>query len=118
MRRISVPANHARGVIVGIDGNLYVSNWNRKQVYTYTPEGRQVGVTTYREISRTDGLAMDTAGNLLIADHGRGKVEVYSLCGALIKTIRMASKSAIDVEIGNDGTVMVVDGGSSKVFLY
>ena len=43
IRRISVPTNHAR-VIVGIDGNLYVST--KKQVYTYTPEGRQVGVTT------------------------------------------------------------------------
>ena len=27
IRRISVPANHARGVIVGIDGYLHVSNW-------------------------------------------------------------------------------------------
>ena len=40
IRRISVPANNARGVIVGIDGNLHVSNWQRKQVYVYTPEGR------------------------------------------------------------------------------
>ena len=118
IRRISVPANAARGVIVGIDGNLYVSNWNRKQVYTYTPEGRQVGVTTYREVQHADGLAMDTAGNLLIADHGRGKVEVYSPCGALIKTIRTGTRNAIDVEIGNDGTVMVADHGSSKVYLY
>ena len=38
IRRISVPAVHACGVIVGIDGNLYVSNWQRKKVYTYTPE--------------------------------------------------------------------------------
>ena len=118
IRRISVPANNARGVIVGIDGNLYVSNWQRKQVYTYTPEGKQVGVTTYREVKYADGLAMDTAGNLLIASQGRGTVNVYSPCGTLIKTIRTASKSAVDVEIGNDGTVMVADSGASKVFLY
>ena len=117
IRRISVPANHARGVIVGIDGNLYVSNWQRKQVYTYTPEGRQVGVTTYREIQLADGLAMDTAGNLLIADHS-SKVEVYSPCGALIKTIRTGTRHAVDVEIGNDGTVMVADHGSSKVLMF
>ena len=116
IRRISVPTNHARGVIVGIDGNLYVST--KKQVYTYTPEGRQVGVTTYREIHRADGLAMDTAGNLLIADHSRGKVEVYSPCGALIKTIRTGTQHSVDVEIGNDGTVMVADYVASKVFMY
>ena len=48
-------------------------------MYVYTPEGRQVGVTTYNEIHIADGLAMDTAGNLLIADHGRGKVGAYTL---------------------------------------
>ena len=118
LRRISVPANHARGVIVGIDGNLYVSNWQRKQVYTYTPEGRQVGVTTYREVQHADGLAMDTTGNLLITNQHGGTVNVYSPCGSLIKTIRTANKLAVGVEIGNDGTVMVADSGASKVFLY
>ena len=118
IRRISVPANRARGVKVGIDGNLYVSNWQRKQVYTYTLEGKQVGVTTYKEVKHADGLAMDAAGNLLIADHSRGKVEVYSPCGALIKTIRTGTRHAVDVEIGNDGTVMVADYGASKVLLY
>ena len=117
IRRISVPAINARGVIVGIDGNLHVSNWQRKQVYVYTPEGRRVSVTTYNEITLADGLAMDTAGNLLIADHGKGKVEVYSPCGALIKTIR-TTRYAADVEIGNDGTVLVADNASHKVFMY
>ena len=117
IRRISVPANAARGVIVGIDGNLHVSNGNRKQVYVYTPEGRRVGVTTYNELQYADGLAMDTAGNLLIADHNRGKVEVYSPCGALIKTIR-TTRNAVDVEIGNDGTILVADYATSKVFMY
>ena len=131
IRRISVPGRVARGVTMGIDGNLYVSNWDRKQVYTYTPEGKQVGVTTtytpegkqvgvttYKEIDTADGLAMDTAGNLLIADHNKGKVEVYSPCGALIKTIRTGTRYTTDVEIGNDGTVMVTDSVASKVFLY
>ena len=118
IRRISVPANQARGVIVGIDGNLHVSNWQRKQVYVYTPEGRRVGVTTYNEVHLADGIAMDTAGNLLIADHARGKVEVYSPCGTLIKTIQTGGRHAVDVKIGNDGTVLVADYASSKVFMY
>ena len=118
IRRISVPANAARGVIVGIDGNLHVSNWQRKQVYVYTPEGRRVSVTTYKEIKHADGLAMDTAGNLLIADNSKGKVEVYSPCGELIKIIRTGTRMALDVEIGNDGTVMVADYATSKVFMF
>ena len=103
---------------MGMDGNLHVSNWQRKQVYTYTPEGRQVGVTTYSQVALADGIAMDTAGNVLIADHNRGKVEVYSPCGALIKTIRTATRHSPDVEIGNDGTVLVADHVTSKVFMF
>ena len=61
---------------------------------------------------------MDTAGNLLIADHDRGKVEVYSPCGALIKTIRTGTRYAVDVAIGNDGTILVADHVASKVFMF
>ena len=115
IRRISVPTQ-ARGVIVGIDGNLHITDW-KKQVYTCTPEGKRVSLSTYREVVHGDGSAMDTAGNLLIADHNKGKVEVYSPCGALIKTIRIG-RYALDVEIGNDGTVMVADTAASKVYMF
>ena len=118
IRHVSVPAYQARGIAVGIDGNLYVTNLGRKQVYVYTPEGRRVSVTTYNELQYADGLAMDTAGNVFIADYSKGKVEVYSPCGALIKTIRTGTRHSVDVEIGNDGTVLVADEGSSKVFMY
>ena len=117
IRTIAVPGG-GRTVLVGIDGNLHVSNWQRRQVYTCTPNGKRVGLKTYKEVQYTDDLAMDSAGNLLIADHRRGKVMVYSPCGALIKTIRTGTRIAADVKIGNDGTVMVADYSTSKVFLY
>ena len=45
-------------------------------MHTYTPEGKRVGVTTYKEVRHADGLAMDIAGNILIADHfGNGEVD-------------------------------------------
>ena len=87
-------------------------------MYTYTREGKQDGEKTYKETRYANCLAMDKAGNLLIADHDSGKVEVYSSRGAHIKTIRTGTKYAIDVDIANDGTVMVTDSGASKVFLY
>ena len=102
---------------MGIDGSLRISNLG-KQVYTYTPEGRRVSVTTYQEVHRADGIAMDTAGNLLIADHDKGEVKVYSPCGALIKTIRTGTRLSTDVEIGNDGTVMVADPAAGKVLMF
>ena len=117
LRSFSVPGS-SRGIIVGIDGHLYVSNWQRKQVYKYTKQGKQVGVTNYKDIRHADGLAMDSAGHLLIADYtGGGKVVVYSPCGDLIKTIQVPKNIAVpDVEIGNDGTVIVAAG--NKVLLF
>ena len=116
IHRSSVPGN-ARGVRMGIDGNLYVSNLGN-QVYTYTPEGKRVSVTSYKEVKNADGLAVDTAGHLLIADYYKGKLEVYSPCGALIKTIRTGGRYAVDVEIGNDGTILVASYADSKVFMF
>ena len=69
---------------MGIDGNLYI--FNGRQVYTYNTEGKQLGVMTYNNIKYADGLAMDSAGHLLIADHRGRKIVVYSPCGELIKT--------------------------------
>ena len=61
---------------------------------------------------------MDTADNLLVTDHNT-KVVVYSPCGEVVKTIQVAgSRQTSDVEIGNDGTVMVAAWRSSKVYLY
>ena len=118
IRRLSVPGSNSRGVLVGIDGNLHISIWGNK-VHTYTREGRRLGEATYKELSTADGLAMDTAGNLLIADHTKGLVYVYSPCGGTpIKVIKTGSGHSDDVKIGNDGTVIVVDSRHSKIFLY
>ena len=88
-----------------------------KCILTFLKE-KKIGVKTYKEIPYPDGLAMDIAGNILIADHLKGEVEVYSPCGALIKTIRTGTRRTPDVKIGNDGTIMVSDYEISKVFLY
>ena len=62
---------------------------------------------------------MDSAGHLLIADYDGGKINVYSPCGGLIKTIKVnTSKQILDVEIGNDGTLIVADRNNNKVLLY
>ena len=117
IRSLNVPGR-TRGVIVGMDGKVYVSNWDKKSVYSYTLDGKKIGVLTTKEVHVADGLAMDTAGNLLVTDHNTNVV-VYSPCGEVVKTIQVAgSRHTTDVEIGNDGTVMVAAYASSKVYLY
>ena len=120
LRTFKIPDN-LRGILVGIDGYLYISTVgsNSRRVHKYTKQGKQVGVTRYNFYP--DGIAMDSAGNLIIAHHTGGKVDVYSPCGGLIKTIQVGiiRKGRLrDVEIGNDGTVIVADQAENKVFLF
>ena len=118
IRRFAAPG-HTRGVVVGIDGFLYISNWAQKSVLTYTLEGKKVRSMTYKEIRVADGIAMDTAGNILIADQSPlAQVVVYNPCGELIKTIRTKSRTTAGVSISNDGTIMVADHHSSRIFMY
>ena len=59
IRQFAIPNGYARGVIVGIDNKIYVANGDKKQVLTYTLEGKAVEVMTKKEIiSFADGLAM------------------------------------------------------------
>ena len=61
---------------------------------------------------------MDSAGHLIIADYSGRKVVVYSPCGGLVKTIQVNSNAILDVEISNDGAVLVADYTNSKVYFY
>ena len=81
-------------------------------------------------------MAIDGAGNILIADRTASKLQVmnmspptasssaqqsqvlvYSPGGMLIKTIT-GFGSAMDVDVGVDGTVLVVDYHANKVYMY
>ena len=115
--RFNVPGR-PHGIVVGMDDNIYVSTFNNK-VLSYAVNGKLLGTKIYKEIRRGDGIAMDKAGNILIADHwGSSKLLVYSPCGELIKRIGAGFRLPVDVDIGNDGTVMVADLGANKVYMY
>ena len=58
---------------------------------------------------------MDISGNLIISDCLKPpELLVYRPNGKLIKHIRVGFKSQSDVEIGNDGSVMMADAKSTS----
>ena len=65
-------------------------------------------------------MIMDPIGNTLIINRRNPpKLLVYSPCGELIKTIRTAGyREPVDVDIGNDGTIIVADLPGNKLYLY
>ena len=116
--RVTVPGR-ARGVVIDLNNRLHVSLFNNK-VLIYSLEGKRIGETVYKDLRAGDGMIMDPIGNTLITDRRNpSRLLVYSPCGELIKTIRTAGyREPVDVDIGNDGTIIVADWPGNKLYLY
>ena len=126
-----------RGMVVDSNGKLNVGIWAKTiSQYSTGPEGKCLGSKTYDNIGGIDGMAIDGAGNILIADRTSSRLQVmntspptasssaqqsrvfvYSPGGMLIKTIT-GFVGALDVDVGVDGTVMVADYVTNKVYMY
>ena len=131
------PNGPPRGMVIDSNGKLNVGIWGQKILqYSAGPKAKCLGSRTYDNIGRIDGMAIDGAGNILIADRTASKLQVmnmspptasssaqqsqvlvYSPGGMLIKTIT-GFGSAMDVDVGVDGTVLVVDYHANKVYMY
>ena len=102
-----------------IDHDSYVRFITSDLLYTYTLFGQQLGVNKYETLGGGNGLAMDLAGNYLIVDRDLPGVRVYSPCGDLITIIQYEEfKLIVDVEIGNDGTIIVTDVENDKIYMF
>ena len=131
------PTGWPRGMVIDSNGKLNVGIWGQKILqYSAGPKAKCLGSKTYDNIGRIDGMAIDGAGNILIADRTSNKLQVmsmspttvsssaqqsqvlvYSSGGMLIKTITGFNR-AMDVDVGVDGTVMVADYHANKVYMY
>ena len=116
--RFDVPG-FAEGLMIDMNGNINIPKRVSKQVLTYTPKGKLLGATTYKEVRHVTGIAMDDVGNLLVYSNynSKSKVYVYTPCGNVVKIIT-GIKETYSIAIGNDGTVLVADYPVGKVYMY
>jgi len=94
--------NHPFGVLLDAAGNLYISDTSNQRVrmvsastgiiktiagsgvYGYAGDG---GLATNAKMSNPEGLALDAAGNLYIAEQGNGVIRKITMSTGIISTV-------------------------------
>jgi len=110
---------HPVGMVCDSAGNLYVAdnnagNLHQGSIYRYKPDGSRVVLAVLSPSDRPSDLALDTMGNLLMADLG-GNVYQYYLYSPLRRQGRTifgsVPNSARSLACDSANNVFVVDAG-------
>lgn len=98
----SAEINHPFGVVLDAVGNLYIADTANQRVrmvtastgiirtiagsgiYGYAGDG---GLATNAKMSNPEGLALDTAGNLYVAEQGNGVIRKITMSTGMISTV-------------------------------
>jgi sugar lactone lactonase YvrE len=112
---------------VGPNGALYISDAGNKRVVSYNPITGQGGVTLATStinqgssspigLENPQGLAVDSSGNLYIADESQNLIFVVSSAGIVsIVTPASSVKNAKGVAVDASGSLSVSDNSSSNI---
>jgi DNA-binding beta-propeller fold protein YncE len=92
------------GIGVSEDGTAFISNTRPPEtLYRVGPDGAVSALVEGAPLSRPNGVAIDTEGNVVVVNMGDNAVLTFSPEGELLKTERAA-------ESGSDGVVILADG--------
>jgi sugar lactone lactonase YvrE len=113
---------HPVGPVFDSVGNLFVAdnsvgNVSSASIYQYKPDGSRVTIAILNPGDRPADLALDSMGNLYVADLG-GNIYRYALSGVLRRysrsTFGSVPNSAQSLAFDNAGNLFVVDVGDAN----
>jgi sugar lactone lactonase YvrE len=118
------------GVALDSAGNLYVGDQNNHTIREVTPAGvvttlaGQAGVSGFLDATGTnalfhypDGVALDGAGNLYVADSGNGAIRILTPTGTnwVVSTLATGFSNPNGVAVDTNGNVYVGDSGNNQI---
>jgi DNA-binding beta-propeller fold protein YncE len=67
---------HATGIALDAEGNLYVADYEGNRVQKFTHDGEYL--TEWRA-NRPDGMTVDAAGRIYVTEYDTGRVKIFSI---------------------------------------
>ncbi len=117
-----------RGVALGSDGLLYITDTGNKRVVVYQQTGRYVrqwgvGGSGVGELDEPVGIAVGRNGHVYVADARNRRIQVFSQAGKPLRRWPLASESKEGrmepyVAVDRRGRVYVSDPASQTVSVY
>jgi DNA-binding beta-propeller fold protein YncE len=99
-------------------GDVYVTDLNGS-VFRFAPDGTLLGTFGGGRLETPGGIAVDRAGNVLVADRDQFRVDVFSPSGDLLRSmsrpLREGGLYARDVALDASGNVWVLSDGQGLV---
>ena len=99
-------------------GDVYVGDLNG-MVFRFAPDGTLLGTFGGGRLETPRGIAVDRAGNVLVADRDQFRVDVFSPTGDLLRSmsrpLREGALYARDVALDRSGNVWVLSDGEGLV---
>lgn len=99
-------------------GDVYVTDLNG-MVFRFAPDGTLLGTFGQGRLETPRGIAVDRAGNVLVADRDQFRVDVFSPTGDLLRSISRplgrGALYAMDVALDASGDVWVLNDGDGLV---
>jgi len=111
------------GMIVGSNGDLYVSSFATGDVLRYNISGASGSfVSAFGSSSGVrapTGLAQLASGNILVASSGTNQIFQFTQAGGLVSTITNAAlNSPAGLAVASDGSIFVANFGANNILRF
>jgi DNA-binding beta-propeller fold protein YncE len=107
-----------RQLALAPSGDVYVTDLNGS-VFRFAPDGTPLGAFGGGRLETPRGIAVDRAGNVLVADRDQFRVDVFSPTGDLLRSIsrplERGALYAMDLALDPSGNIWVLTDGEGLV---